>query len=1838
MSCSDVTAFVGETRDGEGGQIYLEQISTTQTSATIIVTTPWGSTEQLKNIALNEQLLLYKNGEIYTIKLTNIEYSELRNEYFCIFDICYESRTEINTWGIEDNNSSDVFGDDWGASIRKIYPILTKKPLITDKIYIDFKAKITTNGTEFNWDLFGAYIYINGVGGGSDELKTWSMVKVEGNIFKWYRLTLPADINGNGIVDWIEGINTLQIENWSNYNSRPGKTGVDIIKLTDPALTGSINCSPTTAPISSIPPQIFLDGNNTMLYAPHVFTGISPGSHRIDYYLTGYKSCGVDVTVTAGQTAQASCTLERATGILNCMSTPTEARITIGTTNYGLTNRNIDLYIGDYDVTFSKEGYEDYKDTKTILADRTTYMAKTLIQKFTSIKCTSEPQGANITLDNNPTIFLTPHTFTNVAVGNHKVDYYKTGYNPCSVDITVSEYETANAFCNLDLIETGTITTDKEFYQQDEEVQINWSNVNFDGKLEIRDSSNRLIKSKGVSTTEGSYIYRLQHDAVIGNWSVVLLFGEIEIDKVDFTVGVTQVPGFDINVYILGLPPNQDLRLSEVIKIPFTDIWYNPPLVSGLYWNNISNDKFKARELTEDCRPIPAAFHGLVQGKHYAIYAGDPVVAFHPQERIFELTSTTTDIPITNLAELPIYLSKLCSLLDVPEIECATSFYTAIPDVLFSAEDLSIIIDGKSIYPPYAEKDPTGWNYLFAGLTFIPGSGVIKGVGKAGVKAVKSAKLYPDAVQNLIRNGRWQSAWYPEKQLTFLEVMWDLTGAHLDEVVAKLEIGDADGASALITKYLPEKPTADLCVKNLGDFTKELFNKLPFEVPEKLIKEAGLESSFVNNAGKVIYAKSPPTATALSTIDELYNTLPRAKELFVDDIGRTLSDMDALPEQIERVVNAASNYPSVVYDLGKKTPLSDIDELVKNAVDKLGYENTFILTDRLFSSSLKKTLEAPNPIQFTVHATDAIVNIIENDPKGFTNALLEFDLPFRLKFIKSMELSGAGGLKALRETEGAADIARHEDIYNTFGIHIHDVIDAYTDSHTTMPEYWSKLGIDSIDFAADGKIIEDTPPYLTRYLAELAESKLSREVAEELVHKSLMKDSISQIIYKDFIGNDELLSLHELYVRYPIAAGNALKEIAPTDLAKFVNILERTDEGKFISEIFRVREELVERLGVNAADEMLDFWMVQLRTVVDEASRKSFLKRLSDEVLAYPGKHPAKFIVMLISAVAGPIGLAEFILWRMKETLWDIPSFNLHKAVQQEDKTTALEMLDTFKYLIEKYEPMFRLISYATPFSVTMVPDYIMNTKLTHDLYAEILGVPEQKFFRNDYLIPESIEGTVSEMMDGDTVKADFEVMGLPEKGATSAEDSTIYKHNTLALTIGGTFETGILELGVRFLGINTPEDHLYDYSCTDVREPFLVRRLTTPGQACISEELWHTDQENYNSTKVWIGQNLPRGQTATFKSDQSDQFDKHRRLLAVPIYNSKNVCIESLKTGQSAVFFYDENKQVNQTDFLSAEKIASDANIGIWPFAQEPEKTGWIKFISDPTAAEVYLDGTYIGKTVSNVLLWETTLGLHDYEFKKFGYIGCQGTTSEITETHTESNPYEKTCTLEPEEEPCPNPNGSFAVSNTTPKVGEPVTFNATASTPGEDQSIDSYDWNFGDGTTASGMIVTHSFATAGLFVVKLDVENNCGESDPTPPTKNITVSEITENPATWEIGSATDQAGNILSAAKVYVDDTYIGHYAPETLKFCTGCTCDTIVPCGFGEHTVTVKKTRYGDWSNTRTLSTGDSFTDNPIMEPVFEIEIDSIPDGAIIKVDGETVTTSLNLIQQLLLEQK
>jgi PKD repeat protein len=105
--------------------------------------------------------------------------------------------------------------------------------------------------------------------------------------------------------------------------------------------------------------------------------------------------------------------------------------------------------------------------------------------------------------------------------------------------------------------------------------------------------------------------------------------------------------------------------------------------------------------------------------------------------------------------------------------------------------------------------------------------------------------------------------------------------------------------------------------------------------------------------------------------------------------------------------------------------------------------------------------------------------------------------------------------------------------------------------------------------------------------------------------------------------------------------------------------------------------------------------------------------------------------------------------------------------------------------------------------------------------------------------------------------------------------------------------------------------------------------------------------------------------------------------------------------------------------------------------------------------------------------------------------------------------------------------PVAIFSSSTTTPSVGDKVTFNASASYD-PDGTLESWNWNFGDGTTDKGKIVDHTYIIAGNYTVTLKVTDNNGLNDIATtsiavlakPVHDVAITNITVSPTEVKTG----------------------------------------------------------------------------------------------------------------------
>jgi PKD repeat protein len=89
--------------------------------------------------------------------------------------------------------------------------------------------------------------------------------------------------------------------------------------------------------------------------------------------------------------------------------------------------------------------------------------------------------------------------------------------------------------------------------------------------------------------------------------------------------------------------------------------------------------------------------------------------------------------------------------------------------------------------------------------------------------------------------------------------------------------------------------------------------------------------------------------------------------------------------------------------------------------------------------------------------------------------------------------------------------------------------------------------------------------------------------------------------------------------------------------------------------------------------------------------------------------------------------------------------------------------------------------------------------------------------------------------------------------------------------------------------------------------------------------------------------------------------------------------------------------------------------------------------------------------------------------------------------------------------------PAAAFTFNPASPDMGQAVTFDASTTTDeGVTCTSCSFFWDFGDGSTGSGRVVTHAFSTPATYTVTLTAVDSAGTSS-TPVTRTVTINGTT-------------------------------------------------------------------------------------------------------------------------------
>ncbi|WP_169302402.1 PKD domain-containing protein [Halorientalis salina] len=208
--------------------------------------------------------------------------------------------------------------------------------------------------------------------------------------------------------------------------------------------------------------------------------------------------------------------------------------------------------------------------------------------------------------------------------------------------------------------------------------------------------------------------------------------------------------------------------------------------------------------------------------------------------------------------------------------------------------------------------------------------------------------------------------------------------------------------------------------------------------------------------------------------------------------------------------------------------------------------------------------------------------------------------------------------------------------------------------------------------------------------------------------------------------------------------------------------------------------------------------------------------------------------------------------------------------------------------------------------------------------------------------------------------------------------------------------------------------------------------------------------------------------------------------------------------------------------------------------------------------------------------------------------------------------------------------PTADASADKTTVIPDETVTFDGSGSSD-PDGSIESYEWDFGDGTTAVGESRTHSYDSTGTYTATLNVSDDLGISDTDtididvvqnePPTASASVDDAEPNPGetvTFDASESSDDTGRITSYEWEFGDGTTATGDTPTHAYSSPGTYEATVTVTDSGglteTETVTVDVNEVPTASFTRNPTSGNEDTTF-----TFNASGSSDPDGSIVSYE-------------------
>jgi hypothetical protein len=243
--------------------------------------------------------------------------------------------------------------------------------------------------------------------------------------------TTPASINDIESGTHIVELKMDGYEVWSiNVEVKPDKESclTAVLQQIDGSI--SIKSEPSNA-------MILVDGNKVGTTTPAVINDLSPGTHRINISMEGYKIWNESIEIEAKQLTELTAMLHELTGTVNVNSTPVGAMILVDGKDAGTTPETIsEIKTGTHLIEVRMDGYENWSENIDV-TDKEYDLTATLKEKKGSIEIKSEPSDATIFVDGDK-LGLTPKTIEHLKPGIHQVEVRVDGFETWSNSVEVT--------------------------------------------------------------------------------------------------------------------------------------------------------------------------------------------------------------------------------------------------------------------------------------------------------------------------------------------------------------------------------------------------------------------------------------------------------------------------------------------------------------------------------------------------------------------------------------------------------------------------------------------------------------------------------------------------------------------------------------------------------------------------------------------------------------------------------------------------------------------------------------------------------------------------------------------------------------------------------------------------------------------------------------------------------------------------------------------------------------------------------------------------------------------------------------------------------------------------------------------------------------------------------------------------------------------------------------------------------------------------------------------------------------------------------------------------------